>query len=122
MVRSLGDAAWVGPLVVPGRTSCLRCADLSRRDADPHWPLVLAQLSRLRLDLPHVLAGWAASVAAAQVLAFLGGGQPETAGATLELSARRFVTELRAWPRSRRLRMRLGQPSQNGRRDRRAAA
>lgn len=98
VVRSLGDAAWVGPLVVPGRTSCLRCTDLCRRDADPHWPLVLAQLSRLKLDLPEVLACWAASIATAQVLAFLGGEQPETAGATLELSACRFVTELRAWP------------------------
>lgn len=98
VVRSLGDAAWVGPLVVPGRTSCLRCADLCRRDADPHWPLVLAQLSRMHLDLPEVLAGWAASVATAQVLAYLGGEQPETAGATVELSVRRFLTELRSWP------------------------
>ena len=98
VVRSLGDSAWVGPLVVPGRTSCLRCADLFRRDTDPHWPLVLTQLSRLRLDLPEVLAGWAASVATAQVLAYLGGEHPESTGATVELSARRFVTELRTWP------------------------
>src|SRR5207302_826727 len=27
----------VGPLVVPGHTSCLRCADLHRRDRDPAW-------------------------------------------------------------------------------------
>ncbi len=34
----------VGPFVVPGRTSCLRCADLTRTDLDPHWPQLAAQL------------------------------------------------------------------------------
>jgi hypothetical protein len=97
LVRSLGDAAWVGPLVLPGRTSCVRCADLTRRDADPEWPVVLAQLGRMRLAVPDLLTGWAASVAAAQALAFLGGRMPEAAGATLELTAD-LCTELRAWP------------------------
>ena len=100
LVRSLGDTAWVGPLVVPGRTSCVRCADLTRRDADPEWPMVLAQLRRLRLAVPALLTGWAASVAAAQALAFLGGRVPEAAGATLELTAD-LRTQLRAWPAHR---------------------
>lgn len=100
LVRSLGDGAWVGPLVLPGQTSCLRCADLTRRDADPEWPIVLVQLSRLRLPVPGLLTGWAASVAAAQALAFLGGRVPEAAGATLELTAD-LRTELRAWPSHR---------------------
>jgi len=38
--------AVIGPLVVPGRTSCLRCAHLHRRDADPSWPLVAVQWSQ----------------------------------------------------------------------------
>ena len=97
LVRSLGDAAWVGPLVLPGRTSCVRCADLTRRDADPEWPMVLAQLSRLRLPVPDLLSGWAASTAATQALAFLDGTVPEAAGATLELTADRHA-ELRPWP------------------------
>lgn len=37
-------SATVGPLVRPGRTGCLRCADLRRRDGDPAWPAVAAQL------------------------------------------------------------------------------
>ena len=97
-VRSLGDAVWVGPLVLPGRTPCLRCTDLVRTDADPGWPAVLAQLGRVRLRLPALLGGWAAAVAAAQALAFLGGGRPETTGATLELTATDLRTELRSWP------------------------
>lgn len=38
-----GPRAIVGPLVVPGRTSCLRCAHLHRRDADSAWPLMSVQ-------------------------------------------------------------------------------
>ncbi|MGU3654862.1 cyclodehydratase [Mycolicibacterium sp. A43C] len=34
----------VGPLVLPGVTSCLRCADLHRRDRDGAWPAIAAQL------------------------------------------------------------------------------
>ncbi len=38
-----GARAVIGPLVVPGLTSCLRCAHLHRRDADPSWPLLAVQ-------------------------------------------------------------------------------
>ncbi len=44
-VAAYGDAGQVGPLVVPGRTSCLRCAHLHRRDRDPDWPLIALQLA-----------------------------------------------------------------------------
>jgi bacteriocin biosynthesis cyclodehydratase domain-containing protein len=39
-----GDVT-VGPLVVPGASACLRCVDLTRRDADEAWPLIAAQLT-----------------------------------------------------------------------------
>src|SRR5215467_5801253 len=35
----------VGPLVLPGRSACLRCLDLARTERDPAWPLILAQLA-----------------------------------------------------------------------------
>jgi hypothetical protein len=97
VARSWGNGVSVGPLVVAGRTSCLRCADLARSDADPRWPVVLAQLSRLRIESPPALIAWAASIAATQALAFLYGELPESAGATLELSWPDFVTRLRRW-------------------------
>ena len=40
-----GETGVVGPLVVPGATGCLRCADLHRRDVDPRWPALAAQLT-----------------------------------------------------------------------------
>jgi bacteriocin biosynthesis cyclodehydratase domain-containing protein len=40
-----GDqAVHLGPLVVPGETPCLRCADEHRLDAEPAWPALAAQL------------------------------------------------------------------------------
>lgn len=42
-VGVLGRRAVAGPLVVPGQTSCLRCAHLHRRDADRAWPVVAVQ-------------------------------------------------------------------------------
>jgi len=97
VVRSAGEAVVVGPLVVPGRTACLRCTDLSRRDADPAWPVLLDQLTRLRLATTDLLSAWAASLAATQVLAFLNGGTPEACGATIELHESDLITRWRMW-------------------------
>lgn len=43
-VRVRDGVGLVGPLVIPGVTSCLRCADLHRSDRDAAWPAVAAQL------------------------------------------------------------------------------
>jgi hypothetical protein len=43
LVRSVLAEVEVGPLVVPGRTACVRCLDAHRTDVDPRWPLLLAQ-------------------------------------------------------------------------------
>lgn len=43
-VRVRDGVGLVGPLVIPGMTSCLGCADLHRRDRDAAWPAVAAQL------------------------------------------------------------------------------
>ena len=37
--------AELGPFVRPGSGPCLRCVHLARRDADPAWPAVAAQLA-----------------------------------------------------------------------------
>lgn len=39
-----GDRVVVGPLVIPGATACLACVHAERRERDPEWPLVAAQL------------------------------------------------------------------------------
>jgi hypothetical protein len=43
-VRVRDGTGLVGPLVIPGVTSCLGCTDLHRRDRDAAWPAIAAQL------------------------------------------------------------------------------
>ncbi|MGY1693417.1 MULTISPECIES: ThiF family adenylyltransferase [unclassified Geodermatophilus] len=97
-----GETGVVGPLVVPGVTSCLRCADLHRRDADPRWPALAAQLTG-GADAPSgsTLTCWATALAAAQqVLAYLdGSGSPAALSAVVELRPPDLAPRLRPWPR-----------------------
>ena len=98
LLRSLGRSVSVGPLVLPGQTSCVRCADLHRCDADPAWPNVLAQLTQHPLPLEPALVTWAAQTAVVQALAYLSGTNPECSGATLELNDRDYLVRWRSWP------------------------
>ncbi len=45
-VRVRDGTGLVGPLVIPGVTSCLTCADLHRSDRDAAWPALADQLRR----------------------------------------------------------------------------
>jgi bacteriocin biosynthesis cyclodehydratase domain-containing protein len=96
-----GEIGVVGPLVVPGATSCLHCADLHRRDADPGWPRLAAQLTAA--DPPPsgatVTCLVTVATAALQILAYLdGGAAPVTLGATVELGPPDLRPRLRRWP------------------------
>jgi hypothetical protein len=94
--------AIVGPLVLPGTTTCLRCTDLHRAEWDPAWPLLAAQLaderSRRADPCDIVLATLAAAVGALQCLAQLDGGAPASLGGTLELALPDWRLRRRSWP------------------------
>jgi hypothetical protein len=96
----------VGPLVMPGRTACLRCLDLTRTDRDPAWPLILAQLVGREPD-PRAcdapLAAAVAAQAATQVLAFIDRAVTVEAvtDGTLELVLPEWQWRRRTWPRHR---------------------
>ena len=98
------DRVVVGPLVRPGRSACLRCLDLHRRDRDPAWPHLVAQLLTRR-DEPAAtgetaLCTAAAGVAGLQVLAQLDGVvAPDAVGRTLELTLPHGAVRRRAWRR-----------------------
>jgi hypothetical protein len=98
IIRPTPCGAVVGPLVAPGRSSCLHCADLTRRDADPAWPELLRQLLRRQVTVSPAVRTWTIGVAVTQVLCFLAGGRPETLGATVELGAPAYAMRLRTWP------------------------
>ena len=103
----------VGPLVIPGVTSCLGCADLHRRDRDAAWPAVAAQLRDTVgvADRATLLA--TAALALSQVNRVIGAvrgsqagrepgsdpGPPPALNATLEFDVHAGSIVARHWPR-----------------------
>lgn len=106
-VRIRDGTGLIGPLVLPGATSCLNCADLHRSDRDASWPVLAAQLEGTvgTGDRATVLA--TAAVALNQVDQVIdairgGGGRaepPPTLDATLEFDIATRTTVVRRWSR-----------------------
>ncbi len=95
----------VGPLVVPGRSSCLQCHHLTRTDRDRAWPHLAAQLAvpgpRSGAERPCdvVLAATVAAHAALQALAYLDTGSASTLDGTLHLRLPGGAMRRRSWHR-----------------------
>lgn len=115
LVRVRDGAGLVGPLVLPGVTSCLGCADLHRSDRDAAWPAVAAQLRDTvgTADRATMLA--TAALALHQVDSVIkavrgsagvpGDHQaPSTLSATLEFDVAAGSIVTRRWPRHPRCR------------------
>jgi hypothetical protein len=101
IARIGSDEAIVGPLVLPGLTSCLRCADLTRLDRDPQWSALAVQLATTtRRPRPAEigLCMFAAGLTVMQVLAYLDGEEPATLSASLELHPPDWRLRRRTWP------------------------
>jgi len=104
VIDQRGDSVELGPLVIPGKSSCLRCLNLERLDRDPNWYAVelCAQNGH---EPPAALAQLGAGLAALTALSLLD-GPDETADqalieATLRIDHRLSITtaERRRHPR-----------------------
>jgi hypothetical protein len=109
LAATTGEAIGVvGPLVLPGRSACLRCLDLTRAERDPAWPLILAQLASNGTTDPAacdaVLAATVAAQATAQALAFIDRGPAAVTviSGTLELVLPDWQWRRRTWRPHRR--------------------
>ena len=107
-VRVRDGRGVIGPFVVPGRSSCLRCADLARTDADPSWPRLAAQLSGREGRAERSVIGATVAAALAQLDLFFADTASPTriagAGAlaldrTIEWDIRRTQLITRRWHR-----------------------
>ncbi|HXU97473.1 MAG TPA: hypothetical protein VFP03_05175 [Jiangellaceae bacterium] len=90
----------VGPLVLPGASSCLRCHDMHRTDRDPAWPRIIGQADRRLTGVAAcdvTLAALVAALAAQQVLAHLDGFVPATVDGTVETSLPFGMPRRRSW-------------------------
>jgi hypothetical protein len=80
----------VGPLVTPAGSPCLNCLDLHRRDRDPAWPALVAQLATAPDEEAATSTSTtliAVGVAAATILDYIDGGADSTMiGASIEIA------------------------------------
>ena len=97
VVRADSDRGVIGPFIQPRQTPCLRCLDLLRSELDPRWPLLVAQLCRLRTRPAAALVEWLAGEAVAEVGRWRAGELPELAGRTFELSLSRLQRSSVSW-------------------------
>ncbi|MEE6134849.1 cyclodehydratase [Mycobacterium sp. 050128] len=108
-VRVRDGTGLVGPLVIPGVTSCLGCADLHRSDRDAAWPAVAAQLRETVgvADRATLLATAALALSQVnRVIAAVRGrdagpdpGPPQALNATLEFDLHAGAIVARQWTR-----------------------
>jgi bacteriocin biosynthesis cyclodehydratase domain-containing protein len=102
LVSAQAHRAIVGPLVIPGRSSCAGCLDRHRTDRDNAWPYLSLQLGTLsqRGDVAEsALCQLGVAIASIQALAFLDGEHPATVDGTLESSLPDWRIRRRSWTR-----------------------
>jgi bacteriocin biosynthesis cyclodehydratase domain-containing protein len=88
----------VGPLVPPRGQPCLNCLDLHRRDRDPAWPQLAAQLAAPASEpCATATALTAAGLTTGEVLSWLDGATPATLGAIVEVTTPGQLRR-RSWP------------------------
>src|SRR5271163_4456681 len=108
-VRVRDGTGLVGPLVIPGVTSCLGCADRHRSDRDAAWPAIAAQLrDTIGVADRATLLGTAALALSQvnRVIAAVRGdqavpdpGPPQALNATLEFDLNAGAIVARQWTR-----------------------
>lgn len=100
-VRIRDGSGIVGPLVLPGETACLRCADLYRTAAEPAWPQLAAQLlGRVGCASP-AMAALTAALALREIETVARGRAerpPASLNATLEWDPDLPRLDRRTWP------------------------
>ena len=104
-VRVRDGTGFVGPLVIPGVTSCLSCVDRHRTDRDAAWPALSAQLREVIgcADRPTVLATAALALSQLQrVIAGVrgvAGAAPSALNTSWEIDVADDSLTARRWPR-----------------------
>lgn len=97
-------AGVIGPLVLPGHSSCLQCMDLHRSAADPEWPTLAARLAAVPSGADPETVALTAMIACQEVvglarrLADPRGAPPQTLGRILRVRPQPAGTSLVAAP------------------------
>lgn len=102
----------IGPMVLPGLSSCLYCTHLYRCDRDPDWPYLAAQLTGKTGAASHATTVTTSGIALAQIEIFVAAlnaprseeipPPPAVLFQSIEVDAERAVVSARSWPRHQR--------------------
>ncbi|MDU3274992.1 hypothetical protein, partial [Varibaculum cambriense] len=88
----------VGPLFIPGRTCCLHCQHLAKRDSDPEWPRIAAQLACADPVMADTsLTEYATAFAVREILNYLSGLPLSLTGASWIFNLADPLPQLRQW-------------------------
>ncbi|WP_189242159.1 ThiF family adenylyltransferase [Planobispora rosea] len=88
LVSAFEGSGSVGPLVLPGRSACLQCLDLARRDRDPGWPVVSARLGGFpagEIACGAALSALVAAMATGHALALIDGHGATVTNGTIDI-------------------------------------
>jgi hypothetical protein len=94
VVQLVEGSVVLGPLVVPGRTACLRCIDAHTALDDPQWPTLVARHAGARSDrhdgvaepVDTALATLAVAWAVRDLVSHIDGDRPATWSTTVRLA------------------------------------
>lgn len=88
----------VGPLFIPGRTCCLHCQHLAKRDVDPEWPQLAAQLTGSDPVMADTsLSEYATAFAVREILSYLAGLPVSLVGASWVFNPADPLPQVRQW-------------------------
>lgn len=88
----------VGPLFIPGRTCCLHCQHLAKREIDPEWPLLASQLASAEPVMADTsLAEYASAFATREILNYLSGLPISLVGASWVFNPADPLPQVRKW-------------------------
>ena len=102
VVRVVDGVGLIGPLVLPGRSACLRCIDLHCAERDSCWPTVAADLAGRVGSGSQATCAATAAIATEQALMAMdamitAGPAPPTLDGVLELDTKRGTLRRHRW-------------------------
>ncbi|MCJ0903507.1 hypothetical protein [Rhodococcus sp. ARC_M6] len=92
----------VGPLVLPGHSSCLRCADITRADHDPDWLHLASQLLGSAGYADPAMIHATTALALSEISSAMRASEatpPASLFTTLEIDLVPYRITMRHWPR-----------------------
>lgn len=95
LINFIGQDLLIGPLVIPGITSCLNCLFLQRKDLNPLWPALAQSFDRSNILTDRIQMHLVANFVTQAVRDFFSSNNHSLMDKILELNLKNYYFELR---------------------------